>query len=86
VSWHPADLGWSIAAINLVGSVLFGISAVGAYVIPSTGELLSASLANGGTLLGAICFFVGAALLIPEASSAPVTTASPGVPAGAGGG
>ena len=41
---------------------------VGAYVVPSTGELLSAALANGGTFLGAIGFLIGAALLIPEAS------------------
>ena len=36
--------------------------------MPSTGELLNAALANGGTFLGAIGFLIGAALLIPEAS------------------
>ena len=70
LSWRPHDLGWAIAALNLGGSIFFGLSAVGAYVIPSTGELLNAALANSGTFLGAIGFLVGAALLIPEASCA----------------
>ena len=68
-----------IAALNLVGSIFFGLSAIGAYVIPSTGELLDASLANSGTFLGAICFLVGAALLIPEAARED----SPGLTGGA---
>ena len=68
VSWHPDDLGWVIAALNLAGSIFFGLSAVGAYVVPSTGELLNSAVANAGTFLGAIGFLVGAALLIPEAS------------------
>ena len=68
LSWRPHDLGWTIAALNLGGSIFFGLSAIGAYVVPSTGELLSAALANGGTFLGAIGFLIGAALLIPEAS------------------
>jgi hypothetical protein len=37
-------------------------------VVPSTGELLNAALANSCTFLGAIGFLIGAALLIPEAS------------------
>ena len=68
LSWRPHDLGWVIAALNLVGSIFFGLSAIGAYVIPSSGELLDAAVANSGTFLGAIGFLVGAALLIPEAS------------------
>jgi len=71
LSWRPHDLGWTIAALNLGGSIFFGLSAIGAYVIPSTGEILSAALANGGTFLGAIGFLIGAALLLPEGSSSP---------------
>ncbi len=70
LSWRPQDLDWVIAALNLAGSVFFGLSAIGAYALPSTGELLDASLANSGTFLGAICFLVGAALLIRQASRA----------------
>ena len=68
ISWRPGDLGWLIAALNLAGSMFFGLSAIGAYVVPSTGELLDATAANAGTFLGALGFLVGAALLIPEAS------------------
>ena len=57
--------GW-IAFLNLMGSVAFGVSAVAAYVIPESGELRNVALANLGTFVGAICFLVGAALLLPE--------------------
>lgn len=53
-------IGW----INMAGSVLFGISAVGAFVLPSGSDVDNAA-AVGGTLLGAVCFFVGAALMLP---------------------
>ena len=68
VSWAPSDIGWRISALNLGGSIFFGLSAIGAYVVPATGELLSTSLANSGTFLGAIGFLIGAALLLPEGS------------------
>ena len=68
LSWRPGDLGWVIAALNLLGSIFFGLSAVGAYVVPETSELLDAALANGGTFLGALAFLVGAYLLLPEAA------------------
>jgi hypothetical protein len=57
---------WTIAMLNLVGSVFFGLSAIAAFTLPSTDELLDASLANTGTLLGALCFFWGARLLLPH--------------------
>lgn len=52
-----------IAWLNMVGSVLFGISAIGAYVLPD-GSAVDDLAAVGGTLLGAVCFFVGAALML----------------------
>jgi hypothetical protein len=70
LSWRPDDLGWVISALNLAGSIFFGLSAIGAYVVSSTGELLNAALANSGTFIGAIGFLIGAALLIPEACRA----------------
>jgi hypothetical protein len=66
ISWRPGDLGWRIAAINLLGSILFGISAIAGWVQPSTGDLLNAALDNAGTLLGAVCFLVGAVWMMPE--------------------
>ena len=44
----------------------FGVSAAAAFIVPSTGELKNAALANLGTLVGALCFLVGAILLLPE--------------------
>jgi hypothetical protein len=70
ISWKPGDLGWRIAALNLLGSIFFGISAVAGYVQPSTGDLLDAALDTSGTFWGAVCFLVGAVLLLPESRQA----------------
>jgi hypothetical protein len=67
-----------IAGLNMLGSIAFGISAVGAFIVPSTGELLSLPLVNLFTFIGAACFFVGAALLIPDLDPEPA--AGPGLP------
>lgn len=65
---HVRDRAWAIAALNMLGSILFGISAVAAWTNPSSGELLSLTWSNAGTLLGALCFLVGAVLTIPRPS------------------
>jgi hypothetical protein len=52
------------ATLNLLGSVAFGVSAVASYVIPDTDELLNASFATSTTLLGALCFFWAARILV----------------------
>jgi hypothetical protein len=71
-SFRPASRPWRIAALNLAGSVAFGVSAVGAYVLPTTGEFLDPRWANAGTFLGAVCFLAGAALLLPRAPPADI--------------
>jgi hypothetical protein len=58
-----------IALVNLLGSVAFGISAVAAFVVPSTGNVLSLGAANFTTAVGAACFLVGSVLLLPAISS-----------------
>jgi hypothetical protein len=63
---HVRGRSWAIAALNMLGSVFFGLSAIGAWTVPSTGALLSLPLANGGTVLGAVCFLAGALLLLPR--------------------
>ena len=65
---HVHDRSWAIAALNMLGSVFFGLSALGAYTIPASNELLNVRWSNGGTLLGAVCFLLGAALLLPRSS------------------
>jgi hypothetical protein len=47
--------GWQ-AAVNLLGCVFFGISAVAGYVVPSKGSMLDVAAANWNTSLGAACF------------------------------
>ena len=54
-TWHGTGLG-------MLGSIAFAVSAVAAYVVPSSGELVSEQWANLGTAIGALCFF-GAAVL-----------------------
>lgn len=66
VAWRPRSWAWWITLVNLLGSIAFGVSAVASFVIPATGELRNAERANLGTLVGAVCFLVGAVLLLPE--------------------
>jgi hypothetical protein len=56
--WLPArgGEGWWQPAVNLLGCVFFGISAVAGYVVPSTGSVLDLAAANWNTSLGAACF------------------------------
>jgi hypothetical protein len=61
-----------IAALNMIGSIAFGISAIGAFILPSSGQLLSLPVVNIFTFIGAVCFFLGAALLIPAMRPDPV--------------
>jgi hypothetical protein len=72
---------WTTAAVNLLGCILFGVSAVASYVVPDTGSVLDLAAANWNTALGALCFFIGALLTMPPrpaGSQHPVT--SPSVP------
>lgn len=50
------SLGWWIVAVNQLGSVLFMVSALAAFTRASTGSLVNATIANWGTLVGALCF------------------------------
>ena len=70
----PRSWPWRIAWLNMLGSVLFMVSALASYVLPSTDELVSTCLAVAGTFLGAVAFLVGAALMLPawRRSLAPV--------------
>jgi hypothetical protein len=63
-------LEWKIAAVNLVGCIAFALAAIGGYVVPSTGSVLDLAGANFFTAFGALCFLVGAVLLLPEGAGA----------------
>jgi hypothetical protein len=62
---------WKAAAVNLAGCLLFGVSAVASYVVPSTGSMLDLAAANWSTALGALCFFIGALLMWPRGHAEP---------------
>jgi hypothetical protein len=68
------ELSWWIVVLNLLGSVFFGLSAIGAYTNPDTGNVTSLRLDNGGTVAGALCFLIAAVMLIPEARTARAPT------------
>ncbi len=65
-SWEPGSISWWIAGLNLLGSIGFGVSAVAAYVAPTTGNAVNVALVNLGTFVGALCFLAGGMLLLPE--------------------
>jgi hypothetical protein len=64
--WRLRSLPWWITALNLVGSVAFGVSAVASFVVPTTGLPRNIVLVNLGTFVGGLCFLFGAILLLPE--------------------
>ena len=64
-SWRPGHLDWHVTALNMWGSVFFGLSAIGAFTEPS-GTLRNAVVANVGTSVGAVCFLIAALLTMGE--------------------
>ena len=74
--WLPARTGpgWWQPAVNLLGCVFFGISAIAGYVVPSTGSMLDQAASNWNTSLGAACFLACAlyGLYQDRASKVPV--------------
>ncbi|GAA3209383.1 hypothetical protein [Microbacterium terregens] len=60
--WDPKARSWRCTWLNMAGSVFFGLSAIGAFVIPQTSNPVSQFWANAGTFLGALCFLAAALL------------------------
>ena len=59
---RPHELDWWIAALNQIGSYLFLVSALAAFVRPETSSPVNVEIANWGTFAGAICFAIGGVL------------------------
>ena len=74
--WLPVrgGAGWWQPAVNLLGCIFFGISAVAGYVVPSSGTMLAQAACNWNTTLGAACFLACAldTLHTDEASKMPI--------------
>lgn len=69
--WRPASADWQMAALNLLGAVAFGLAAVGAFVLPTTGEPANIRWVNAGTFVGACCFLWAALVLLRTAAGRP---------------
>ena len=56
--WRPLQRahGWWEPPVNLLGCVLFGISALAGFSVPSSGQLLAPLTSNWTTTFGAACF------------------------------
>lgn len=57
---------WWMAALNYVGSIFFMLSALGAYTLETTGDVVNITWVNVGTFVGAVCFLLGGYLLLPR--------------------
>jgi len=66
----PRTLEGGVVTVNLLGCLAFGVSAVAGFVVPSADHVLNVTVANATTAIGALCFLVGAALLLPEGAKA----------------
>ena len=66
--WLPARSAsrWWQPAVNLLGCVFFGISAVAGYVLPSSGSMVNETIANLNTCAGAACFLACALGTLPR--------------------
>jgi hypothetical protein len=71
--WRPRreGPGWWIPAVNLLGCVFFGISAIAGYVVPTSGSVLDLAAANLTTSLGAACFLACAVPTLRAGSARP---------------
>jgi hypothetical protein len=68
------DPAWWSSLLNYVGSVFFMVSAIAAFTLTTTGEAVNTAIVNSGTFAGAVCFLLGAYLLLPPATTAPRST------------
>jgi hypothetical protein len=68
-AWKPESISWWVVFTNLLGCVGFMISAIFAIVLPGPSNIEAVTLSVLFTLLGAVGFFVGSLLMLPEAIS-----------------
>lgn len=68
-AWRPGSISWWVTSCNLAGCVGFMTAALLAVILPGPTTFEAGILAPAFTLLGAIGFFVGSCLMLPEATS-----------------
>ncbi len=67
-AWRPKNLSWWVVLANLLGCVGFMISALFAIELPGNEMAWMSTVAVVFTLQGAICFWMGSVLMLPEAA------------------
>ncbi len=78
-AWRRLDdrsWAWKIGWLNMAGSIAFMVSAIGAFVEPDSGSMVNVGWATTGTFVGAVCFFAGAAMMLPAWRAATDVSAS----------
>ena len=64
VGVHVDALAWWVVAVNQLGSILFFLAGLAAFVRPATSAAVDAGLVNWGTFSGAVCFAAGGFLQV----------------------
>jgi hypothetical protein len=70
---RPAVVGWWVAVLNQVGSVLFFLAGLAAFTRPATDEAIDVALVNWGTFAGAAYFVVAGVLQSRDPSTSTET-------------
>ena len=65
----PGERDWWIAVVNQLGSALFILAGLVAYVRPATSQPVNADLVNWGTFAGAVCFAVAGIVQVRSSSA-----------------
>ena len=76
--WDPEARTWWATWLNMLGSIAFAVSAVAAFVVPSSGEVLNVEAVNAGMFAGALCFLAAALLTRPPRHEIEPDAAAPG--------
>ena len=76
-SWKPRDLDWKIVFINLWGCIFFMTSSIAAWIPSGQEPGWIPFVANSHLWLGAVCFLVGAVLMMHESRQTETLGAQP---------
>ncbi len=65
--WAPQSKEWQSVWFNTFGSIAFGVSAIGSFVLQD-GNTLDPNVANIGTFVGAVFFLLASAVFLGKSS------------------
>jgi hypothetical protein len=66
LAWRPRELSWWITLLNLLGCIGFMIAAIYGVVPKGDTSPVFPMLSTAFILQGAVCFFLGSVLMLPE--------------------